>query len=186
MCTGVRTGRFGAESSNSRQGRSRNRHKSRKQLRGSNVIVVHSKWISLLESAFPTQQARYFEPMVIGSTSASANEGAALILDGIKTATSSAHWDYPDGRIPFVGALSVLLDGNEHPRAIVETVRVEILPFDAVDEHFAHAYGEGERTLAWWRAEIGAWYRDAAAQHKENLSGETPIICEWFRVVKRF
>ena len=141
---------------------------------------------SVLESAYPEDRERYFEPMVIGSTAESADRGAALILDGTKTATSSAFWDYPDGRIPFVGALSVLLDGRKCARAIVQTARVEIMSFGAVDEQFAWAYGEGDRTLAWWRAEIGVWYSEAAAQHGASFSDATPIICEWFNVVQRY
>jgi uncharacterized protein YhfF len=114
-----------------------------------------------------------------------ADEGAAAILDATKTATSSAQWDYPGGRIPFVGALSVLLDGQGRARGIVETVRVEIMPFGLVDDEFARAYGEGDRTLGWWRAEVGAWYRVAAASHGQDFSDSTPIICEWLTVVRR-
>ena len=139
----------------------------------------------LLEAEFPGKQARYFVPMSIGSTPSSADEGASLILDGIKTTTSSAYWDYPDGRIPFVGALSVLLDGLGRARAIIETERVEIMSFGAVDAEFARAYGEGERTLDWFRSEMGAWYREAAARHGEIFSDDTPIVCEWFTVARR-
>ncbi len=123
--------------------------------------------------------------MSIGKTPSAADEGAAAILEGIKTATSSAHWDYLDGRIPFAGALSVLLDGQGRPRAIVETKRVEILPFGSVDEDFARAYGEGDRTLDWWRSEMAAWYQASAAHHGADFSDDTPIICEWIAVVRR-
>ncbi len=140
----------------------------------------------VLEAAFPGEGARYFLPMKIGGgDSAIADEGAAAILDGIKTTTSSPFWDYPDGRIPFVGALGVLLDGQDRPRAIVETRRVEVKPFGSVDEAFARDYGEGDRTLDWFRRVIGDWYRGSAAHHGETFSDDTPIICEWFRVVKR-
>jgi uncharacterized protein YhfF len=139
----------------------------------------------VLAAAFPAEEERYFEPVSIGHTPEAADDGAALILDGIKTTTSSVHWDYPDGHIPFAGALSVLLDGKGRPRAILETVRVEIKPFGTVDEAFAHAYGEGNRTLGWFRSEIGAWYREAAARLGEQFCDDTPIICEWFTVVRR-
>jgi len=142
-------------------------------------------WPRLLASYYPVEQERYFTPISIGNTPASADAGAALILSGVKTATSSAHWDYPDGRIPFVGALSVLLDGKARARAIVETERVKIIPFNEVDEDFAHAYGEGGRTLTWWRVEIAAWYQDAAQQHGLRFTDSTPMICEWFRVLRR-
>ena len=75
----------------------------------------------VLEDAFPGEEARYFAPMSIGGTPSVADSGATAILDGIKTATSSARWHYPDGRIPFAGALSILLDGQGRARAIVET-----------------------------------------------------------------
>jgi uncharacterized protein YhfF len=139
----------------------------------------------VLEIAFPGEESRYYEPMSIGDTPVAADEGAAAILSGDKTATSSARWQYPDGRIPFVGALSVLLDGSGRARAIVETVRVEIIPFGSVERDFAHAYGEGARTLDWWRSEVGAWYRAAAARHGDDFSDETPIICEWIAVARR-
>jgi uncharacterized protein YhfF len=100
----------------------------------------------VLEAAYPGEQARYFLPISIGSTPEAADGGAALILNGTKTLTSSPFWDYPDGKIPFVGALAVLLDGSRRPRGIVETTRVEIMPFGAITEEMAWAYGEGERT----------------------------------------
>ena len=141
---------------------------------------------AVLEAAFPGQAARHFAPMAIGSTPASMEEGAALILAGTKTATSSPFWDYPDGRIPFVGALSVLIDGARRPRGIVETTRIRIMRLGEADAAFARDYGEGERTLGWWRREIGAWYRDAGARHGIAVTDETEIIAEWFAVVRRF
>jgi uncharacterized protein YhfF len=139
----------------------------------------------VLEAAFPGEEARYFAPMSIGTTPAGADEGAALILAGTKTATSSPFWDYPDGRIPFVGALSVLLDGAGTPRGIVETTRIEIMPFGSVDAAFARAYGEGERTLEWWRSAMGEYYRNSAARHGTEFSDATQIICEWITVASR-
>jgi uncharacterized protein YhfF len=139
----------------------------------------------LIEDAFPGQAARHFAPMVIGGTAEGADAGAAAILAGEKTLTSSTVWDFPDGRIPFVGALSVLLNGARRPVAIVETTRVAVMPFGAADAAMALAYGEGERTLDWFRREIGDWYRTAAARHGAAFTEETEVIFEWFRVARR-
>lgn len=122
--------------------------------------------------------------MTIGGPEHAA-EGARAILDGIKTATSSPFWDYPDGRIPFAGALSVLLGGAGEPLAIVETVRVEVKRFGEINEEFARAYGEGERTLAWWRRVIGDWYCASARRAGATFSDETEIVCEWIAVARR-
>jgi uncharacterized protein YhfF len=139
----------------------------------------------VLEVAYPGEQARYFLPISIGSTPETADEGMALILNGTKTLTSSPFWDYPDGKIPFVGALAVLLDGSRRPRGIVETTRVEIMPFGAITEEMAYAYGEGERTVEWWRRGMEAFYRASAERHNAVLTDDTLLIWEWFTVVHR-
>jgi len=44
---------------------------------------------------------RRYSRSSIGSTPFMLDEDAAAILEEIKTATSSAPWDYPDGCVPF-------------------------------------------------------------------------------------
>ena len=138
-----------------------------------------------LEWAYPGEEARYFSPMAIGSTPATADEGAAAILAGVKTTTSSGFWDRPDGRIPFVGALSVLLDGQGRMRAIVETERVAIISFGSVDEDLARSCGEGDRTLAWRRSAMGDYYRRDAARRGVAFSDDTALVFEWIVVARR-
>jgi uncharacterized protein YhfF len=140
----------------------------------------------VLERAYPGEEARYFLPMTIGSTPEHADEGATLILNGVKTLTSSPFWDYPDGKIPFVGALSVLLDGARRPRGIVETTRVEVMPFRAINEEMAQDYGEGERTADWWRTAMGKLYQASAKSHGATFNEDTLLIWEWLAVAKRF
>jgi uncharacterized protein YhfF len=139
----------------------------------------------VLERAYPGEEARYFSPMSIGSAPEHADEGAALILNGVKTLTSSPFWDYPDGKIPFVSALSVLLDGARRPRGIVETTRVEIMPFQAINEDRAQDYGEGERTADWWRKAMEKYYQASATRHGTAFTDDTPLIWEWFAVARR-
>jgi uncharacterized protein YhfF len=139
----------------------------------------------ILSAAFAGQDSRFFLAMRIGGTPELADRGAALVLDGTKTATSSPFWDYPDGRIPFVGALSVLLDGQGQPVGIVETVGVESVRFRDVTEEMARAYGEGERTLQWWRRVIGDWYLNKAARDGRSFSEDVHILWERIAVVRR-
>lgn len=90
-------------------------------------------FMRVLEAAFPGEGARYFHPMKIGRDDpAIADEGAAAILDGIQTTTSSPFWDYPDGRIPFVGALGL----TEWP--LLELHLAEPLPLRCVVRPFCH------------------------------------------------
>jgi hypothetical protein len=73
---------------------------------------VDPTFTEILATAFPGEQPRYFLPMSIGTTTADADEGATLILNGTKTATSSPFWEYPDGRIPFAGSRSDASPGS--------------------------------------------------------------------------
>ena len=95
----------------------------------------------ILEAALPGQCARFFLAMSIGGTPELADDGAALILEGTKIATSSPFWNYPDGRIPFLGAPSVLLDGRGQPAGIVETIGVETIRLRDITEVMARAHG---------------------------------------------
>jgi uncharacterized protein YhfF len=139
----------------------------------------------ILERAYPGRNSRYFLAISIGGTPEAADLGAASILHGTKTATSSPLWDYPDGRMPFVGALSVLLDGQQQAVAVVETVDVRTLRFRDVTEAMAKAYGEGESTLEWWRRVMGDWYRAKAARDGQHFNDDTEILWESIAVVRR-
>jgi hypothetical protein len=100
---------------------------------------MDADFTAILVAHYPGEADRYFLPMFVGTNAADADEGAAEILSGTKTLTSSPFWAFADGRLPFVGALSVLLNGSRHPVAIVETTRIEIMPFNAITDELAFA-----------------------------------------------
>lgn len=107
-----------------------------------------------------------------------------LVLDGTKTATASAREDYDldDGPLPQPGALGILLDGHDRPRALVATTHVEVLPFDQVGEDHAYAEGEGDRTLATWRADHEAFF----TRHDplgRGFRANMPVVLERFAVL---
>ncbi len=48
--------------------------------------------------------------------------------------------------LPSVGDYSIILSSEDVPLAIIQTVKVEVLPMNEVSEEFAIAEGEGDRT----------------------------------------
>ncbi|PUB24284.1 uncharacterized protein YhfF [Promicromonospora sp. AC04] len=106
------------------------------------------------------------------------------VLAGDKTATSSALWDYDDegAPLPVIGELSILLDGERHPRALIRTTSVETTTFEEVDEDFAAAEGEGDRTLESWRADHEAFWRRTLAEGRE-FAQDMPVVCEQFELL---
>lgn len=78
-----------------------------------------------------------------------------LVLDGTKTATSSAlsEYDGDDAPLPREGDLSIVVDGAGHPKALIRTTDVAVVPFGEVSDDFAAAEGEGDRSLEAWRTD---------------------------------
>lgn len=118
-----------------------------------------------------------------GATPEQADELLALVLDGVKTATASALWDYEaeDEQLPEVGALGIAVDSHGVPRALLETTAVEVRPFDEVGAEHAWLEGEGDRSLEFWRS-VHQQFFTAHAAHARGFSPDMPIALERFVV----
>ena len=112
-----------------------------------------------------------------------ADELLALVVAGRKTATATALPEFDDTgeRLPRPGELSILLDGAGRPRALIRTTRVETVPFGEVTAEFAAAEGEGDRSLASWREEHGAYFRRVLGA--DRFDQATPVVCERFELL---
>ena len=82
-----------------------------------------------------------------------------------------------------VGDYSIVMNGEHHPLCVTEKTEVRILPFKDVDEASAYEYGEGERTLAWWKPHLWDYFVQECVQLDRQATVEMPIICERFRVI---
>ena len=78
---------------------------------------------------------------------------AELVLQGIKTATSSALIAFQTEKepLPKAGDYSVVLFDNGEAACVIQTQRVELVPFDQVGPRHAYLEGEGDRSLEYWR-----------------------------------
>lgn len=121
----------------------------------------------------------------IGSDESDANEGAKLILNGEKTATSSLLWNLQQNSeaLPRVGDLCVIEDGKGEPVCVVQTNWVEIIRFADVDAGFARDYSETAGTLEDWHQVFGEYYGEECADMGRELTDDTPLVCERFRVI---
>jgi uncharacterized protein YhfF len=113
-----------------------------------------------------------------------ADELLALVLEGTKTATAALVSEYEDADepLPKKGDLSIVLDGDAAPRALIRTTAVDVVPFDAVGEEHAYLEGEGDRTLDSWREEHERYWRRNLAEGQE-FTGDLPVVCERFEMV---
>jgi uncharacterized protein YhfF len=108
-----------------------------------------------------------------------ADNRLALVIAGVKTATSSpaSSYDPDDKEGPGVGRRYIILDGAGRAGAIIETIRLNTIRFDQVDED--HAIAEGYKTLAEWRVVHDSDYLRAGA-----LAPDVLVLCEYFSVVE--
>lgn len=126
----------------------------------------------------------YEDAWSFGDTPQMADELAALVLAGKKTATTSAAalYEIEQEALPQSGTYSVLLDGSDVPRAVLYLESVSIVPFDEVTAAFAFLEGEGDRTLAYWRRVHEGFFRRAYASAGLSFHAQMLCVCEMFSV----
>lgn len=110
----------------------------------------------------------------------------ALVLAGVKTATSSALDEYERERepIPRAGDLGIVLDGSGHPSVLLRTTAVAIVPFAQVPASHAFDEGEGDRSLASWR-EIHRDFWGGDLRNGGRFDDGMLVVCERFEVLHR-
>jgi uncharacterized protein YhfF len=143
-------------------------------------------WAAYLETLPESERdRRYFEAFQFGVGRAMADQLAHLVLDGIKTATCDLVWHLQAQSKPQwrVGDEHVVLDGSWRPVCVIRTTELDVRRFKDVDAAFAYDYGEGDRTLQWWREHEYAWYANECREIGREPSMEMPLLCERFEVV---
>lgn len=145
--------------------------------------ILGNFW-SQARNTVPTLPKAAPEAWAFGATPEHADELLAAVVDGTKTGTASSLQDVEaEGEaVPEPGDLSVILDGAGCPRAVIVTIDVEIVPFSKVTVEHAYSEGEGDRTLAQWRAVHEAFWREYG-QGAGGFSKDMLIVCERFRLV---
>ena len=148
---------------------------------------VDAFWQAYLGSlpADHAERSRAYEVWRFGHDARLGNQLAELARSGIKTATSGLVWeDEVEGVCPpQVGEIFVVTNWNGEPRCIIEIVEVEVRPFNQVDEQFAFDYGEGERSLAWWRRALWAFYAKICESLGREPSETMRLVCLRFRLL---
>ena len=120
-----------------------------------------------------------------GDGPAMADELGALIVQGTKTGTCSAVWEWEaEGNpVPEAGLITIALNGHGEPLCIVETVEVSVRKYNEVDADFACEEGEGDLSLDYWRAAHRNFFSRTLPKIGKAFSEEMPLVCERFRVI---
>jgi uncharacterized protein YhfF len=110
------------------------------------------------------------------------------VTKGIKRATAS--WvalARHEGWIDLgPGQVSIVTDGFGIPQCAIETTRVDRVPFRDVTPAFAAAEGEGDTSLADWRAGHQSYFDREAARIGVPFTDDSEVDLSHFRVLKVF
>ena len=114
-----------------------------------------------------------------------ANICADLVLNGEKRATCSLdYWYSEKGEpMPEVGHLQVVTNWDGQPVCIIEITSVTKCKYRDVNEEFAAAEGEGDKTLAWWRRTHWEFFSRECKELEITPSEDMLLVLEHFKVV---
>lgn len=112
------------------------------------------------------------------------NELATKVLSGEKTATSSLYdyylMDLKEMSNP--GEYASILDSGGNELCVVKIEKVEIIQFQNITERFAIEEGDGN--LQNWQRIHTDYYSAQLRKIGKELTGNTELVCEWFKVVE--
>lgn len=142
-------------------------------------------WHNYLDSQHKKTDLEYtVEASPAGNLSIT-DELISLYLAGKKSAGSGLVEDYQvtGDALPKVGNYWIVLDSHSEPRLILKTVKTEIHPFLQVPEYIAIAEGEGDLSLAHWRAVHAKFYEADLSSWKLKHINDAHVITEFFEIV---
>ena len=142
-------------------------------------------WSAFVTTRQPDPTPRFLEAFYFDDNEPSANELAELVLRGRKRATAALLWahEHESKPVPKPGDLSIVTAFDGTPRCVIETQRVDIVPFDQVTEEFAATEGEGDGSLTFWRRAHELFFGRECQRIGRQATASMPIVCERFAVV---
>ncbi|WP_030490714.1 ASCH domain-containing protein [Micromonospora chokoriensis] len=113
------------------------------------------------------------------------------ILSGAKTSTTGllVGYECADEPLPAVGQLSAVVDSAGRRVAVIELTDVRVIRLADVDLQHALDEGEGDESLAQWRAGHEAFWHSAEVRAELGnpdftVDDDTRVVTERFRVVR--
>ena len=117
-----------------------------------------------------------------------------LALDGTKTTTAGLYVEVElgDDALPVIGTQEVLLDSEERPVALIETVDCRVVRFADVDDRHAIDEGEGYADAHAFRVAHERFWngyidelRDRLGDPDFALDDDTLVVLQRFTIVER-
>ena len=114
-----------------------------------------------------------------------ANECAVLVVKGIKRATATSVWWYEKNNepLPKVGDQYIITDWNGNAKAVIETIKIEQVPYNKITAEFAQIEGEGDKSLEQLKRIHKDYYTREMKPFTQQFDENMIIMCEQFKIV---
>lgn len=114
-----------------------------------------------------------------------ANECAELVRISIKQATTHSlkGLQIQEEKLPAIGDIAIVTDWHGIPKAIIKTVKVEIIKFKDITPEYAFIEGEGDRSLTHWQNVHWDYYTRELSDHSLKPSEDMELVCEYFETI---
>jgi len=110
---------------------------------------------------------------------------AELVVNGIKKATATSLWWFEKNNesLPQIGDQYIITDWNGKAKAIIETTKIEKVPYNQVTSEFARIEGEGDKSLDYWKKVHKDYYTREMKPYGEQFDENMIIVCEQFKLI---
>lgn len=136
----------------------------------------------LISHALPSTTPLY-ECFMFGLKKPVVDELLDLVLKGQKRATASSILSFKDAKPPHVGDYSLVLNYEGEPKAIIQTQKTLMMPFNELTFEIVKAEGEDD-TLESWQANHRRFFSEEGALLGYEFSETMPVLFEWFEVIE--
>lgn len=114
-----------------------------------------------------------------------ADECAELVVNGIKRATATLLWWFETNNepLPKVGDQYIVTDWSGNAKAVIETIKIEKVPYNEITPEFAKIEGEGDKSLEYWKRVHKDYYTREMKPYNEEFNENMIIVCEQFKLI---
>lgn len=127
-----------------------------------------------------TKDTKIFEVFYFGSTKESSEKLYELVKSNKKTATTSALAAFENGVLPKVGDISLVISYEGEPLALIQTLDVQVLPFNQLSYEQIKDEGEDE-SLSSWRMHHKDFFEREGQRLNYRFSDEMLVVFEHFK-----
>jgi uncharacterized protein YhfF len=147
--------------------------------------AVKDFWDEFCRANPEVKQDEDYQVWSFGDSHKLANELYKLVLEGKKTATACLVWEneHDPTNAPILNGYSVITDFEGKPKCIIKTLKIEIKPFNEVDEVFAAKEGEGDLSLTYWKKVHLDYFTKKCQELGKQASETMLVVCEEFKLL---